>query len=269
MFHEYTLLSPFNISLLEKIKDWSLIVKTNDIDEIDDIVYYFKGSHNLILLQANDVDFHKLSNFRDANITIHTNKVDHISLELSKKIKIFLRSNSKENYARIIELSKNGFHSGIWIDNQWEVKWSELFDLFDFYKENCFPVTPIEPFHHILTTFSNRQFQSYTTVYYNDPGKFLHLDGKGNIAFCLEDLEHKEFIGNIYNVSALDEIKNFKNKYHSYFLERHICAACPAWSICRGSLKNHMATKKCKELFLELIKFKNDMIENKQIALLN
>ena len=266
--YEY-IISPFKLELLSKIDNSKIIIRSSCFDEINNAISYFqtkeKKLYGIQYFSTNDNDSFQLE-CDEIPISIYDYTNLH-NIKPQNNLRIFLSSSQENNYEKVKELSLMGFHSGIYFENPLDVKWNHLHDLLLFYLDNINKTSPIEPFHYTLNSYNRKRrfFQSFNTMYFDNPEHFFHLDKEGNIASNLLNLKQSNFFANIdddpkYIATKIEEVHD---KEYEYFLIRHECISCLSWTICKGNFKDMKNKNECKKLFRSLVNYMNQSINEK------
>lgn len=264
---------PFTKGLLDSISCSRIIIRTEDINELKSIESYFNKSsiklEKILLWLNNSDDIYRLKDYKHLPIIVFLDKIDKIKTGFPNEISIFLSSIYNQNYEAIKSLYIKGITCGIYLNKKDKINWDLLIDLYKYYlNHQDDSIKVMEPFSYIDKSFSKRHFNDFNPIFYNNPKELLHLNSNGDIFLSLIELDTDKYIGNIFDKSkdyqkVLDQIYN---KYHSYFLNRHACASCIGYTICRCTFSNQIDANKCQKLFHEIVYQKNITIEKSTIA---
>jgi len=262
------LVIPFNIKLLQKTKNKQVVLRINDISELEKILDINESTRirkiNEIIFET-DLSISEL-NFKKhhsgLSISIYSSKAGNY-LALRKKtdilkslnVKVFLSSAQKENYKDVRLLSSLGIKTGIYFDKK--VYWDELIDTLSYYVYTQTNHNIIEPFHYIINNFDKTKCIDFNQIYMNKPLDFIYVNSNEDVALCKEDIDNSAFIFNgIGNITKtkINQYKKLNNEeLQRVFIQREICAYCHAWKICLGKFKDEcQISTKPKEFFIEV-----------------
>jgi radical SAM protein with 4Fe4S-binding SPASM domain len=152
-------------------------------------------------------------------------------------LRIFLPPVKEEDFTMLKILASLGVGCGVWLDDADEASWVLLDELLAYALCNRIPLAPIEPFDYALKHYQSSTLVSLKTVYFDSPGRCLHVDRDGNVAMSKRDLSERKYIGSVHELTSVEESGALKNAPFSRqreFISCSACSMCPAWRICGG-----------------------------------
>lgn len=170
---------------------------------------------------------------------------------------IFMPAAIKDNLTASRILSSLGFENGLILDGG-SLDWEGLADLMIYALFARAPHAPIAPFNYMADHYDPVNLTDYSTVYFNDPKRFLHLDLEGRVALTSQDLEKGELIaGRVEELETIETEETYIEKlscWRVHFLKPEGCAYCPGWRICIGKFSETQKTDPdCKTFFSEFL----------------
>jgi hypothetical protein len=138
------------------------------------------------------------------------------------------------------------------------VDWEALADLMTYALLGLVPHAPVDPFQTMAD--GGRQAargDDWGHVLFDDPSRYLHLDGEGRIAMTRRDLQAGIFAANglaeLDSAALRQAIEERTEGWRSLFADNHFCARCPSWRICRGRMRDgKTAPDGCQVFFQEM-----------------
>lgn len=132
--------------------------------------------------------------------------------------------------------------------------WESLSDLMTYAVLGLFPHAPIEPFSFIANNYEAGDYLDWCALYFDDPKRFLHLDGDGRVALSGAEREKGHFIAESLAecdvVSGLPAIRERTRAWTTYFLNNHFCSQCSGWKLCLGKFSALLPEGRgCSEMF--------------------
>lgn len=157
----------------------------------------------------------------------------------SKKVMIYLPVHEDENLTKLRILSSLGIPCGFYFESaEKPVNWDKVDDLMYYHVYSRLSHGPIQPFESVLSRYRPKENAVFHSVYYDDPGSYIHMDAHGNLALNRRDLENGIFIGQ--GLSDFDSIREnpkytrYMTLWQGFFTGESKCGQCPAWRICQG-----------------------------------
>lgn len=264
----HTIIIPFDENLLSKFRNNKIIVRTNAFNEIEKIFNSVEYKNNLhaIWIEIDDIlssiAFSK--EWAGIPLVIYGNDLGSFRnfiriIDLFKKlnIQIFFPSNNPNTPTNLKILSSLGIYSGIWFGKE-KIEWESIIDLMHYAIYNKAYHIPIEPFHYIASNYQMTRFLDFSSVYFNDPTKFLHVNSNEQIALTCSELTNGNFIADgLESINDIEENESYKNRltsWQDFFLKEEGCAYCPSWRICLGKFSETSKDNSgCRDLFSDLI----------------
>lgn len=245
---EQILVTPYNEELLEKLKQKTLVVKTDDQDKIQ-LIHRGVSKHNkLHAIQLNSpialssITFKK--EWKNIPLCVYSsefggfkNLIPKLDILNKLNIRIFLSSDLKENFTGIRILSSLGIACGLFFGDR-PIDWESLNDLMHHAIYSQTNHAPIEPFSYVASNYDTSEYIDYSFVYFNNATRYLHLNEQEQIALCNEDLINRDFIStgveSIESIIHKQEYEYHINSRYDVMLSMNECAFCPAFRICLG-----------------------------------
>ncbi|MGL1892734.1 MAG: hypothetical protein OCD02_13975 [Spirochaetaceae bacterium] len=233
----------------------------NDIGK-QKIVYYTDKLEDVLTIYGDAIDKNELMcikvdtdknlselEFKDEwqsiPIALYTPSVGDLSEMLiqGKKLKkfniqIFLPIENKDTIRDLRILSSVGINCGFYIkDENSDVDWEQVDDLFYYYAYTNTEKGNIEPFRYIIEKDYREKSFDFRAVIFDDPNKFVYVDKDFNYSVNLDELTKGSFLGN-----GIDELKSYINEEIDYvskksdmFSKNEICSYCSSWRFCRSN----------------------------------
>jgi hypothetical protein len=265
---KHILVCPFNEKLITRLKQKALVVMTDDFNILNYIqsrVNNFSKLHAIKIRTdkaLSDIDFRE--EWEKIPLAIYTSDFGTYKdflhkLNILRKLntRIFLSSDHDFNYTALRILSSLNINCGLYFDNE-PYNWELINDLMHYAIYSNTRHAPIEPFAWLATKYEPVEYTDYSTVYFNDPSRYLYINEKEQIALTEKDYLNNNFIAE--GISALDNITRNKkyidsrNIRYEIMLRMDECAFCQAFRICLGKFPD-LANKNetCKPFFTDLL----------------
>lgn len=260
---------PHNRSLLQSLKGCTLAVRTPSIDHVSRAAADVSESGNYLFCVILDIDrpFDEVElgqELKDIPLVIMVPSLGKFRT-LAKRVKIlralnirvFLPCDKHENVVALRILSSLRIRACADFRNG-KQDWNALADLMTYAILERTLHTPIEPFAYIALHYDPFVYIDWSCVYFEGPGQFLHLDGKGRVALSHIELLNQTFIAqNLSEISAADEfpaIGEMTEAWRRFFVDGHPCAFCGGWKLCLGKFSAGLPENNgCKDFFLEMM----------------
>jgi hypothetical protein len=245
---------PFNRSLIDTIanRQAELIVHINDISEIvpaaDDIISSGNQIHSIVLRTDKTLDILEFSDQWETipvtlfspGLGIFRDFQQKFDLIHNLNVRYFFPADSVQAILDLQTLSATGFECGVDFEVD-KPKWEALIDLMTYSILMTTSHANIEPFSHLAESYHPHEFNDWTSVYFDDPNSFLHLDSRGGVALTSADLKSGIFIAeNISEVDSMVEcprLEEINKAWRRYFLENLPCSTCVGWRACLGKFE--------------------------------
>lgn len=252
-----------NNNLLPRLKGKSIVMETDNFENITQIKNDILINNNLfciIIHSTQDIaSIEFKEEWENIPIVVYASELGKVrdlinKLPLIEKlnIKFFLRPEIEQNYSAIQILSSLGIYSGIVINEN--ADWEKLKDLMYYSLFGRIMHAPIEPFQYVYDLYVDNAMVDYSTVFFDNPNKFLHVDENGKMAFSKQDLQAQNFfLNDINELTDLEKNVVYKQKtkaWQSFFYEPTQCASCAAWRICLGKFAS-LKEKSCQSFIEE------------------
>ncbi len=172
-------------------------------------------------------------------------------------LRVYLPGNNPENLIGLRILSSVGIHGGAVLGNG-RMDWEALSDLMTYAVLERVPHAPIEPFQFIASHYDPAAYLEWSSVYFDDPRQFLHLDAEGRVALSHAELSQNRFIAaNLADLAEPTECPAIRERlqaWRHYFVDNHPCASCGGWKICLGKFAAEVPKNQgCAAFFLEMM----------------
>jgi hypothetical protein len=133
--------------------------------------------------------------------------------------------------------------------------WESLGDLMTYAVLGLFPHAPIEPFYFIADNYEAGDYLDWGALYFDDPKRFLHLDGDGRVALSRAELEKGHFIAeSLAECDVVAAARERTRAWTPYFLNNHFCSQCPGWKVCLGKFSALLPEGRgCSEMFAAMV----------------
>ena len=172
-------------------------------------------------------------------------------------IRIFLNSDNKTNFTNLHILASLGIDCGIWFGEN-NIDWESLNDLMTYAIYGKVNHASIEPFQFIANNYSSARFTDYSSVYFENPYNYLHIDKDENIALSYKDLKNKNYVNTGFdtlpNIFENDNFKEAMLAWQQFFLKTEGCAYCQAWRVCMGKFCESIEKNPgCQQFFSDMM----------------
>ncbi len=265
---DHILICPFNEQLLARLRQRTLVIKTDDISSINHITREVNRLNYLHAINIRtDVPVSAIP-FRDdwqqSPLAIYTNAfgnyqefMQQLNLIRKLNVRIFLAPDNESNYTGLRIMSSLGVACGLYIYDG-SFNWNLLNDLMYYAMYGKARHAPIEPFTWIASNYDPAGYCDFSSVYFNYPGRYLHMNEHEQIALTEKDMLQGNFIcEGIMSLETIHENKKYCDALSARYetmLKMNECAFCPAFRICMAKFE-HLADKEntCKTFFTDLM----------------
>ncbi len=266
--NKHIIVCPFDKKLILKLKTHKLIITTNNINDIQKINIIANQENKLCCIKLihnkplSSIDFNK--NWKNIPIALYLNELGSFKefiqkLPLIKKcnLKIFLSADNINNFLSLKILSSLNVNCGLFFTGN-KIEWEYVNDLMYYYVYSKCLHAKIEPFDFVVSNYDPIDTINFSTVYFDDPKKFLHIDPDENIALSHIDLKNGNFIAaGIDSIITITDNKKYKNylvNWQNFFIKRSECAYCLSWRICLGKFTSLCKKNdQCKNFFSDFM----------------
>lgn len=176
-------------------------------------------------------------------------------------VRVYLPSDRREAISGARILSSLGIETAVEFSGS-GTRWDDLIDLATYAFFNKIPHAPIEPFHHLGSTYSPTHRNEFGGVYGEDPDRYLHVDREGHVALSRRALANAEYLET--RIEDLGDVESYplyhetKERWKQYFIEFNPCSTCAGWRVCLGKFDDISSDEPgCRTFFSELI----DLVE--------
>jgi hypothetical protein len=265
---EHILVCPFNEKLLAKLKQRTIVIKTNDFSLIRNINKEVNKSNNLHAIKiTTEIPFSAIAfqeDWLNSPLAIYATDfgdyrefIEHLDLIKKLNLRVFLSSQNDYNFTGLRILASLHVGCGLYF-NEEPYNWELLNDLMHYAIYGRTKHAPIEPFTWIASQYEPTGYTDYNTVYFNNPVRYLHLNEDEQIALTEMDLLNNNFIDEgILSVDTIHENGKYIDSLNSRYeimLQMNECAFCPAFRICLAKFPNlPEKNNTCKTFFSDLL----------------
>ena len=172
-------------------------------------------------------------------------------------IRIFLNSDNKLNFTSLHILASLGIDCGLSFSEN-KIDWEAMNDLMTYAIYAKVNHASIEPFMYAVKNYNPERLTDFSTVYFENPQFYLHIDKDENIALTSSDLKKGKYIAK--GVEALEQIYenplylDAEKAWQEFFLADSPCAYCQAWRVCNGKFAKSFETNPgCRQFFTDLM----------------
>lgn len=266
--NNHTIVCPFDEDLIEKLSQKKLVVRTDDSSLVSVIKNVTDRDVRLrtILLEPDEplssVAFRE--DWEEIPIVLYPSEfgsfrefIHKLPLLKKLKLKVFFSTDNQQNYIHLRILSSLGIHCGI-IFGEKLVNWDLVNDLMHYALYSKSNHAPIEPFQYIASNYRADQYTDYSSVYFDNPSKYLHINKKEQIALMGNELEEGKFIAEgVHSLNTISEIKEYKKRvlsWQEFLLQKKGCAYCPGWRVCIGKFSSsYEKNPGCRDFFSDVM----------------
>ena len=267
--NSHILVCPADANLIKRLQGRTLVVRANDPENIPEVMQYSRifqiHIHCLWMnteMPMTSVLFQEL--WQDIPLAWYASCLGRFR-DLAKQllvlrklnIRVYLPTTNQENYAAIRILSSLGINAALVLNERGQ-DWETISDLMTYALLGLVPHAPIEPFHYIASHYDLSQRTDFSSVYFNDPLRYLHLDEQGRVGVSQEALIAGDFVAQ--DINTLDEPEQCHDyiqqleDWRSFFLKPEGCAYCQGWRVCLGKYEAFKEKNPgCVDFFVELM----------------
>lgn len=262
---------PYNPALLDRLSGRVVVVRVDDPTQVASAAADVTKSHNelfcVILELKVPVDQIALQDeWKGIPIALMApslgkfrNLVKELELLRKLNLRVYLPCSNLENLSGLRILASVGVPCCVTFDRG-ETNWEALTDLMTYAVLERAPHAPIEPFVFIASHYDPCAYTEWSSIYFDDPKQFLHLDSKGRVALSHAELLKEKFIAKdiseIEDTAACPTYVEKFDAWRQFFLNNHPCACCEGWRVCLGKFAPNGRGKKskgCTAFFSEMM----------------
>jgi len=190
-----------------------------------------------------------MGRFRDAS--------EKIKAWRNFNLRVYLPCDGAANITALKILSSLGVQScalfGIGHDD-----WEAISDLMTYAVLGLFPHASMEPFSFIAKNYDAGDYLDWGALYFDDPKKFLHLDGEGRVALSRAEREAGQFVAGCLAecdaAPALAAVRERTRAWTANFLNNTVCSRCPGWKVCLGKFSALLPEGSgCSDFFASMV----------------
>jgi len=267
---DQVLVCPFDEGLLSRLHNKRVVVVTSDFEQIHPIGKILNDHQNnlqCIIIQHKgsiaSVPFHE--SWRGIPIALFATEMGpfkemmgRIHLIRDLNIRIFLSSDNNANFTSLHILASLGIDCGIYFGDKEKIDWEAMNDLMTYSVYGKVNHASIEPFNFITNHYNPEQLTDFSSVYFDNPQAYLHVDKDENIALTSDDLKNGKYISaGIESLNRIFENEKFEEAIHSwqqFFLKNDGCAYCQAWRVCMGKFSETFEKNQgCRQFFVDMM----------------
>lgn len=256
----------FDKDTISLLSDESIIVRIEDFQSLTQI-RDFVCQHNSLFAIWMNFSYSSLSqiqfdetwkeipiilnvyNIGDANVIFNI-----ITLLRCFNIRIFFPASNEENVLSCKLLSSLGVNCALTFPRNEIVSDESLLDLASWFYMSPVPHASIEPFDYIWRNLNQERNIDFSTVYLENPYKYLHIDKSLNVALTREHLLNKEYVGTLQDLNYEELEMNYKkSNYYQHFLDLDNCSKCEAFKICNRRMLTKL--QNCEKVFAEIYEY--------------
>ena len=272
----HILVCPFDENLIRKFHNQRLVIILSDFDQIQNahkLVNECQNSLHCLVIYHNgslaSVPFHET--WKGIPLALFVSEIGafkefmgRLPLLRDLNIRIFLSTDNKENYTSLHILASLGIDCGINFGEK-EIDWEAMNDLMTYSIYGKVNHASIEPFQFIAGNYDPSRINDFSSVYFDNPQSYLHIDKDENIALTAKDMQDGKFIlKGIENICKIFEDEKYEeaiNAWQEFFLKENGCAYCQAWRICIGKFSvSADENPGCRQFFTDLMEASDHFI---------
>lgn len=244
-----TFVCPYKQQLLDLIDVRDIVVKVDNLTSISPAADYVRSSDktliNIITKSRKPLNaIHIQEDWDGIPIALFVPEVGdfrdiahQVQLIRDLKIHVYLPADKVENLTGSRILASLGITCCL-VFGKTQPDWNALLDLMTYAVFTSASHAPIEPFHYIANHYNPGSYIDWSSIYFNDPRKFLHLDADGRVA-----LSHDKLLSGVFIAESTALLKdpfdneNYRegtNLWRNFLLSDHPCIMCEGWKICLG-----------------------------------
>lgn len=149
---------------------------------------------------------------------------------------------SDNNYVGIKILSSLGVDTGLLLNSgENSINAERFLDLVSYACVSPMRHAQIEPFDYIWRNLGQDSNLDFSTVYFENPCKYIHSDANCNAAYNHEHLLNGDYCGHLEAIlkDSTQYEEEYKSKYYySHFMALDKCSKCSAFKICNRKISD-------------------------------
>jgi len=267
------LIFDYSVELLNELQGYPIIARLSNYNNILDTFYRCKEKNNFFALWL-DLPYTSLTqipfedNWENIPFIVYVYNIGNLNkffneLQLIQRlnIRVFLPASNSETVRSLKILSSLGIDCGVVFDGK--ISDESFLDLASYFFMSPIPHASIEPFDFIWRNINQEKNIDFSTVFFENPEKYLFVDADLNVSFTKEGQQCPicklhDFENQQYDLTVEYKLKN----YYSHFSNLDNCSKCPAFKICNRKMQNIFTD--CCSVFSEIYEYAEikDQIEN-------
>ena len=146
--------------------------------------------------------------------------------------------------------------------------WDALLDLATYAILGRVAHALLDPFTVMANQYNPSEPLNVSSVYFNNPARYLHLSQDGKVAFDEEDLQAGRYVlDSVDQLDTLPECPAYERRLSAWrgvFLRFEGCSICPAWRVCLGRMSKYAPDLHgCREYSTELLEILDQQFQRK------
>jgi hypothetical protein len=233
----------YDPELLKVLRDHRIVLQVDSLDAIEHQYRDALQNNEVIAVVANlpytsvsQIGF--ANSWEDIPLIIKAYNIGDYCLLLQKadiikrlNIRLLLSSLSDTIYTDLKILASVGIDCGIVFEEGVLLDDNKLLDLASYYYMSPVPHATIEPFEFILRHANNEEYESFRSVYFDNPSLYTRISTIDDIE-SIEDSDDKTFQDKLHD-------------YYNHFLCLDNCSKCPAFRICDHNMESKLSSCQC------------------------
>ncbi|MGA2976417.1 MAG: hypothetical protein ABSF77_13995 [Spirochaetia bacterium] len=272
---QHILVCPFEPPLISRLQGQTLVVHVEDVLLIPRVKEQVERHNRLHCIQV--ISSHPLARLeltpemKAIPIAAYVPEVgeggefyEKLPLLRQLGLQVYLAAIGKTNIRDARILSSLGIATALVMEGV-PLDWDAMEDLLVYFAYGKSRHANIEPFNYVISNYSRTSMVDFSSVYFDNPNRYLHVEGDGRIALSAKDAQAGVFIGELDSIDAIADDPRYKerrDKAERFFLEGAGCAYCGAFRVCLGKFSAQRdANPGCEKLFAKLM----EISENQKI----
>ena len=260
---------PFDPRLIQRISGHTLAVRVNGLSDATEAARQVRESRNrlafvIVETDGSLADFTFPEETEDIPLAIMPasfGKFSNLARQIKRlrnfNLRVYLSCDKAENIAGLRILSSLGIHCCAMF-GKGTSDWGGIADLMTYALLERSPHGSIEPFSFIAANYDPSSQLDWGRFYFDDPIRFLHINGSGSVALSHAELQNKRFVADdlskLTEPAACSAIGDRQNSWRNFFACNHPCASCESWKICVGRFSGGIPEDgECSGFFREML----------------
>lgn len=261
---KYTLICPFDKSIISKYKGFDIVIRTGEKDEINRIDKEMPRNSRLccIILETDNFVTDISYDWKDIPVALYVKGIGSVSSlteklpEISKtNVRFYLKGRENNVYRDSRILSSLGLSTAIVIGENPNFEFLKDLMAYSCYSTIDRPL--IEPFSYLAKNYTGKGIVDYRTVYFENPLRFLHIDEKGRVFLSKKDFSDGLCVTDgdccPEKIRSTPLFKERLAKWHETFLKPDGCAYCEVYKLCGGIFEYISKDHACRDFFIDLL----------------